>query len=229
MKKQLFMMISVGVTLLVLGSCSLVGYAQRVVFDSRHFGVVNENFAVRSAAEMTHNEFLDRINASLKQINLNCATVVAAQSIIYEGLSNVNSALKEGLMVKNMAAVCGDILNYSTQIAELAKSEPYLLLFAEEMYREMNSRALRLFSEVSGFVLKGGGDILMDYAARDALLRKINTELHILCGLTYGAWKAMYYAKIKGVFSSLNPFASFINQDRSMVEDIIRNAKYLKR
>jgi hypothetical protein len=229
MKKQLFMMISVGVTLLILGSCSLGGYAQRVVFDSRHFGIVNENFAVRSAAEMTHNEFLDRINASLKQINLNCATVVAAQAIIYEGLSNVNSALKGGLMVKNMAAVCGDILNYSTQMAELAKSQPYLLLFAEDMYHEMNSRAVRLFSEVSGFVLKGGGDILMDYAARDALLRKINTELHILCGLTYGAWKVMYYAKIKGVFSSLNPFASFINQDRSVVEDIIRNAKYLKR
>ncbi|RBQ08964.1 hypothetical protein [Pedobacter miscanthi] len=229
MKKQLFKMISVWITLLVLGSSALGVYAQRLVFDSRHFGIVNENFAVRSSAEMTHNEFLDRINTSLKQINLNCATVVAAQSIIYEGLSNVNSALKEGLMVKNMTAVCADILNYSTQIAELAKSQPYLLLFAEDMYREMNSRALRLFSEVSGFVLKSGSDLLMDHAARDSLLRKISTELHILSGLTYGAWKVMYYAKIKGVFSSRNPFSSFINQDRSMVEDIIRNAKYLKR
>jgi len=229
MKKQMLMMISVLFTLLLLGSCSLAGYAQRVVFDSRHFGIVNENSTVRSAAEITHNEFLDRINASLKQINLNCATVVAAQSIIYEGLSNVNSSLKGGLMVKSMAAVCRDILNYSTQMAELAKSEPYLLLFAEEMYREMNSRAVRLFGEVSGFVLKSGSNILMDHAARDALLRKINAELHILSGLTYGAWKAMYYAKIKGVFSALNPFSSFISQDRSVVEDIIRNAKYLKR
>ncbi|WP_316826080.1 MULTISPECIES: hypothetical protein [Pedobacter] len=229
MKKELFLPVSVLLSVLLLGFCFFKGYAQRVVFDSRHFGIVNENFAVRGAAEMTHNEFLDRINASLEQINLNCATVVAAQSIIYEGLSNVNSALRGGLMVKNMALICGDILNYSTQMAELAKSEPYLLLFAEDMYREMNSRALSLFSEVSGFVLKSGNDILMDHAARDALLRKINTELHILSGLTYGAWKAMYYAKIKGMFSSLNPFASFINQDRSMVEDIIRNTKYLKR
>ncbi|TCD28747.1 hypothetical protein EZ456_05030 [Pedobacter psychrodurus] len=229
MRKQLFMLIWVLVTVLIVGSCFLEGYAQRVVFDSRHFGIVNENSVVRNAAEMTHNEFLDRINASLKQINLNCATVVAAQTMIYEGLSNVNSALKGGLMVKNMAIVCRDILNYSTQMAELARAEPYLLLFAEDMYREMNSRAVRLFSEVSGFVLKSGSNILMDYGSRDALLRKINTELHILSGLTYGAWKVMYYAKIKGVFSSLNPFRSFISQDRSMVEDIIRNAKYLKR
>jgi len=229
MKKELSLPALVLVTVLVMGALPFKGNAQRAVFDSRHFGIVNENFAVRSAAEMTHNEFLDRINTSLKQINLNCATVVAAQAMIYEGLSNVNSALTGGLMVKSMAAVCGDILNYSSRMTELAKSQPYLLLFAEEMYREMNARAMRLFGEVSGFVLKSSNDILMDHAARDALLRKINTELHILSGLTYGAWKAMYYAKIKGVFSSLNPFASFINQDRSVVGDIIRNAKYLKR
>ncbi|WP_426330083.1 hypothetical protein [Pedobacter sp. R-06] len=225
MRKQLFVMVSV----FILGSFSFGSHAQRVVFDSRHFGIVNENAIVRNAAEMTHREYLDRINGSLKQINLNCATVVAAQTVIYDGLSNINSALKGGFMVKNMSAVCLDILNYSMQMAEMARSEPYLLLFAEEMYRDMNSRAARLYGEVSGFILKNGSSILMDHASRDELLKKINTELHILSGLTYGAWKAMYYAKIKGVFNSVNPFSSFINQDRSMVEDIIRNSKYLKK
>lgn len=225
MKKRTFVMAFFSA---LISFCHL-SYAQRVVFDSRHFGIVNENAVVRNAAEMTHNEFLDKINGSLKQINLNCATVVAAQTIIYDGLSNVNSALKGGLMVKNMSAVCLDILNYSSQMAELAKSEPYLLLFAEDMCREMNSRAIRLFGEVSGFILKNGNNLLMDHASRDELLKKINTELHILSGLTYGAWKIMYYAKIKGIFNSLNPFASFINQDRSVVEEIVRNSKYLKK
>lgn len=38
----------------------------------------------------------------------------------------------------------------------------------------------------------------------------------------------MYWAKERGIVVSLTPFADYINQDRQHVEDIIRNAKYLK-
>jgi len=51
--------------------------------------------------------------------------------------------------------------------------------------------------------------------------------LQILDGLAYGTWKAMYWAKERGVIASLNPFANFISQDTRIVDQIIQNAKYL--
>jgi hypothetical protein len=46
--------------------------------------------------------------------------------------------------------------------------------------------------------------------------------------ISYGAWKAMYWVKQRGVLRSVNPFQDFIVKDRQYVESIIREAKYLK-
>lgn len=202
--------------------------AQKVVFDSRHFTSVTQNAAMRSSAETTHANYLARINTSLDNLNVNVGSVVTAQTIIYEGLSNVNSALKNGLAVRNMAVIIADMTGYINQAMILARDEPYLLVFANSMAAEMRIRSLALVNEVSGFVLKEGDNVLADYNARDQLLRRITQQLQILDSLAYGAWKAMFWAKQRGIIASVNPYAGFINQDRSLVDQIIRNAKYLK-
>jgi len=202
--------------------------AQRVVYDKKHFQVVNENAIARQAAELSHNQYLEKIDQNLQTINLNVGSVVTAQTIIYEGLSNVNSALKNGLAVRQLSAIISDILDYSSQMATMARAEPYLLLFSEDFVRQMKERSVRLVTDVSGFILKEGRNVLTDFNNRDQLLRKVTQELQLISALVYGAWKAMYWAKERGIFRFLNPFADFINQDRIYVEDIIRNAKYLK-
>jgi hypothetical protein len=117
---------------------------------------------------------------------------------------------------------------YINQALAMAKSEPYLLVFAGNIASEMRTRSLTLVSDVSGYVLKEGNNVLADYNSRDQLLRKVITQLQILDGLAYGAWKAMYWAKERGVIASLDPFANFISQDTRIVSQIIQNAKYLR-
>ena len=46
--------------------------------------------------------------------------------------------------------------------------------------------------------------------------------------LAYGAWRAMYWAKERGIIASLDPYANFINRDKAIVSRIIQNAKYLQ-
>lgn len=213
--------------LLALISCaSTTSYGQRIVFDQKHFQTVNENGAVRYSAEMAHNQYLEKIDNNLQTININTGSVVLAQSIIYNGLANVNSALKNGLAVKDMVLLVADIVQYSRQMVDMAKSEPHLLLFAEDIGMQMKMRSTRLVNDVSGFILNQ--NVLTDYNSRDQLLRKVTQELQIICGLVYGAWKAMFWAKQRGVFRSINPYADYINTDRQVVQDIIRNSKYLK-
>lgn len=214
--------------ILLLAFCfKLSAHAQQYVFDPKYFASVEANQAVRSSAEETHNQYLGKINNNIEDLNTNVGSVVLAQTIIYNGLSNVNSALKDGLEVKYMATITADMISYLNQALALGKSDPYLFLFATNIANEMKVRSVALVSEVSAYVLKSGDNILADYNGRDQLLKKVTTTLQILDGLAYGAWRAMYWAKQRGIISSVNPWQDFINKDKYFVQQIITNAKYL--
>lgn len=214
--------------LLLLAICfKLSSYAQEYVFDPQYFSSVNLNGAVRSAAENTHDHYLGQINTNVDDINTNVGSVVLAQTIIYNGLANVNSALKDGLEVKYMATITADMVNYLQQALELAKAQPYLLLFASNIANEMKLRAVAMVSDVSGYVLKSGDNVLADYNGRDQLLKRVTTTLQILDGLAYGAWRAMYWANERRIIASINPWENYINKDKYFVQEIITNAKYL--
>lgn len=215
--------------MLAFGCQYLAAFPQQIVFDPQHFVAVTENGIVRSSAESTHEQYLAKINGNLNDLNTNAGAVVLAQTIIYQALSNVNATLKDGLEVKNMAAIVADIGAYSNRALAFARDEPELLLLTTRIVQEMRQHAVLLVSDVSSFVLKEGGTVLADYNARDELLHKVTQQLQILDGLAYGAWRAMYWAKERGVIASLNPFAAYISHDRQYVLQIIQNAKYLKR
>lgn len=213
--------------LLIAGAAAAQSY--EIIYDYQHFESVVANAGVRSSAESTHENYLVKINNNITDLNTNMGSVVLAQTIIYQALSNVNSALKDGLEVKNIALIVSDMSGYIDQGLALAKDEPYLLLFASNIAAQMRARALTLVSDVSAFILKEGSNVLADYAARDQLLHRVVQQLQILDGLAYGAWKAMFWARERGIIASIDPFAGFINKDKLFVSQIIQNAKYLRK
>jgi len=206
----------------------LKGHAQKVVLNRQRYTAVVSNGAVRNGAEATHNQYLGNIKNKIDAINTNASSVVLAQQMIYNGLSQVNSALKDGIAVKNIAVVSADILHYLGQALALAGSDPALLIVTGNMQSECGARALALVKDVSGFILRSGDNMLADYNARDELLRKVVTQLQIIDGLAYGAWRAMYWARERGIIATINPFQNYIDQDRQFIRQIILNAKYLK-
>lgn len=202
--------------------------AQEYVIDPQYLLSVESNQAVRMGAEQTHNQYLGKIHNNLDDLNLNVGSVVTAQTIIYNGLANVNSALKDGLEVKYMATITADMVSYLEQALTLARSQPYLLLFATGIANEMKLRSLTLVSDVSGFVLKQGSNVLADYNARDELLRKVTMQLQILDSLAYGAWRAMFWASQQSMLATINPWQAYVNNDKLFVQRIIGEAKYLQ-
>lgn len=220
-------MMKAAILLMLLG----IGYAcraQQVVYDPQHFASVVSNGIVRSIAETQHNNYLKKIDGDLNDINTNAGSVILAQTIIYNGLASVNSALKDGLALKNMALIVKDIISYLDQCVGLAREDPVLLGFATGFESSIQFRATALVNDVSGYILKEGDNVLADYNSRDDLLRKVTQQLQIIDGLAYGAWRAMYWAKQRGIFAAANPYAAWINKDKLFVSQIIANAKYLK-
>ncbi|MCX2575732.1 hypothetical protein [Pedobacter sandarakinus] len=150
------------------------------------------------------------------------------QSTIYRGLSEVSGVMRSLLSVKDIYEISQDIVIDVNKAINIASGDPVLLLFAEGGAREFKTRSINLATEVSSFVLKDGRDALMDSGERAKLLNRIVTELTILRGVAYGMYRTMYWAKQRGILNSLNPYAGYINIDKRIADDIIRNAKMLK-
>lgn len=199
-----------------------------IIYDRKHLAIVGENAAVRSAAEVTHNSYLSTIRDRLEDINLNVSSVVLVQDMIHRSLTEVDQALRSGLTVRQIGQIGTEIIDECNLMLQTARDAPHLLLFAEDVARQMKDRGIRLAAEVSGFVLREGQNVLMDYEKRDALLRKIVLELRVMRALVYGMHRSMYYAKLRGVFRTLNPYSQFMDRDKRMVDDIIYKIKLLK-
>jgi len=150
------------------------------------------------------------------------------QSTIYRGLSEVSEVMRSLLSTKDIYEISQDIVIDVNKAVNIASTDPVLLLFAEGGAREFKTRSINLAAEVSSFVLKDGRDALMDSGERAKLLNKIVVELTILRGVAYGMYRTMYWAKQRGILNSLNPYAGYINIDKRIADDIIRNSKTLR-
>ena len=189
--------------------------------EAAHAAVINSQLN-------TTNDKLTLIQRGQLAVTGQLVIVNDLQDKIYKGLSEVSAVVRNLLAVKDITDISTDIVRDVNKAMDIAGSNPVLLLFAEEGAREFNRRATALATEVGSFVTVGGRQNLMDSGERAKLLNRIVTELTILRGVAYGMYRSMYWAKQRGILNSLNPYAGFINIDKRIAEDIVRNAKYLR-
>ncbi|WP_316848952.1 hypothetical protein [Pedobacter agri] len=203
--------------------------AQTLYLDPVTSGAIAVHASVINNQLDKGNERLSLIARGQLAVTGQLVIVNDLQDRIYRGLSEVSTVMNNLFSVKEIADIGIDIVGDVEKSVSLAKTNPLLLLFAEEGAREFKLRAVKLSAEVGGFVLKGGRDNLLDAGERSRLLNHIASEMRILRGIAYGMQRAMYWAKMKGIFASLNPWASWINLDVRVANSVITEAKYLKR
>jgi hypothetical protein len=203
-------------------------FAQELVVDPAVSGAIAINAGIINSQLNTTNDKLNLIQKGQLAVSGQLVIVNNLQNKIYQGLSQVASVINNLSTIKEIAECGSDIISDVESSVKLAKSDPVLLLFAEQGARDFETRATILAADVSAFVLKGGKGNLMDSGERGKLLNHIADEMRILRGIAYGMDRAMYWAKINGVFRSLNPWAEWQNQDVRIANDVLTNAKYLK-
>lgn len=223
MKTQLIILLFICLSTSVFGQSYVT-----IVYDAKHLAIVNENGAVRLVSEQAHNNMLGNIRGSIDDISVNLSSVVLVQNMINRSLTEVDRALKSGRSVLHISKLVQGIATLSTKMLETAKGEPWLLLFAEDVARQLKDRGINLAAEVSEFVLQEGKNVLMDYEKRDHLMRKIILELKVIRALVFSMERSMYWAKAGGALKTANPYRNFINMDKRKADEIIRNYYLLK-
>jgi len=216
--------------ILLLLLCFIVksAIAQELVVDPTTSAAIAVNSAVINGQLKTTNNNLSLIQKGQLAVTGQLVIVNKLQNDIYTGLSQVASVINNLSTIKEIADCGTDIVSDVEQSIVIAKSDPVLLLFAEQGAREFETRAVTLATDVSAFVLKSGGQNLMDSGERGKLLNHIETEMQILRGIAYGMQRAMYWAKMRGIWASLNPWDTWKNMDVQIANDVVNNAKYLK-
>lgn len=186
--------------------CICNANAQTLTVDPAVSAAIAINAGVINGQLNTTNNKLDLIQKGQLAVTGQLVIVNDLQNKIYKGLSEVASVINNLTTIKEIAECGTDIISDVEASVKLAKSDPVLLLFAEQGARDFETRAATLAADVSAFVLKGGNN-LMDSGERGKMLNHIADEMRILRGIAYGMDRAMYWAKINGIFRSLNPWA----------------------
>jgi len=218
-----------GLMVLLSGFSVFRASAQALYVDPVTSGAIAVQASVINNQLEKNNERLSLIAKGQLAVTGQLVIVNDLQDRIYRGLSEVSAVINNLFSVKEIADIGIDIVGDVEKSVSLAKANPLLLLFAEEGAREFKLRAVKLSAEVGGFVLKGGKDNLLDAGERSKLLNHIANQMRILRGIAYGMQRAMYWAKMKGIFASLNPWGTWINMDVRIANSIINEAKYLKK
>lgn len=202
--------------------------AQELVVDPTTSAAILINADIINNQLNTTNNNLSLISKGQMAVTGQLTMANTLQNDIYKGLSQVASVISNLYSIKDIAECGSDIVSDVETALTYAKSDPVLLLFAEQGARDFETRAVALAADVSAYVLQGGSSNLADSGERGKLLNHIASELHILRGIAYGMGRAMYWAKMNGIFRSLNPWSTWVNDDSRIANDVINNAKYLK-
>lgn len=213
--------------LFLLATTSGTAFGQ-IYFDPAVSGAQAAHSAIIDKQLNTTNEKLTLIERGQLTVTGNLTVVNSMQEKIYKGLSEVSSILTTLSNVKEIARIATGISSDVDDIMELANENPAFLLFAEQNATLFQQRATALALEVSNFALKGGAENLMDAGERSKIINSILNELVILRSYTYGMYRSMYFARLKGFLRSANPFQGYMEMDVAIVDDIIKNRKTLK-
>lgn len=203
-------------------------FGQAVYIDAAVSGATAAHAAVINSQLDATNERLTLIERGQLAITGNLTIVSTMQDKIYKGLSEVSSILTNLSNVQEIGRMATAISSDLRDVMDLAGENPALLLFAERNATMFQQRATSLALEVSNFVLKGGETNLMDAGERTKLINQVLTEMIILRSYTYGMYRSMYFAQMKGFVRALNPFQGYINIDIQLAQDIARKTKSLK-
>jgi hypothetical protein len=120
------------------------------------------------------------------------------------------------------------IISYQSQIAKLVEKQPAIAFLGYRSEIEFAEKAQSLLGYVAGLSLSIGDINQMKASDRKLLFDDVITQLSRIQELSGNLVNTLTYSNLSSLLRSVNPFQSYIDQDKDMAENIIQNAKYLK-
>jgi len=202
-------------------------YSQTMYVNYGHFDAQNRNMAIRSANEIIYGQTTTEYNNNMHKVNENVGKILVAKNVIYNSLVNVNNALRDGRQAKYIVKMLQDISTESNNILKLSQQYPQYVPLASKSISMATRLTVDIYTYLADIVLSSNGENLLNSYKRQILIDKISTRVNLLFGTLLIIKRSIERGASLGLLYSYNPFRLWINRDRLIVEDIIRQANYL--
>ncbi|RDC54332.1 hypothetical protein DU508_21665 [Pedobacter chinensis] len=126
------------------------------------------------------------------------------------------------------APIISEIVDRQQQIISLASDDPLLIALALDVEADLVGQAHLLGNYLYGLAISIGDLNQMKSSDRKMLFGHVLVELRRIAGTSRGLAQSLQYASGKKKLDSLNPFAAFVQQDKQLVEEIMRRIDILK-
>jgi hypothetical protein len=169
------------------------------------------------------------VNTANEQANL---TLLDKLKKVYRDLQSRYNTLGTVINIADIGIYATPMvtLNNSTprQIIALTSAHPALLPLGLQTEIEFAEKAKDLAGYVSGLSLSYGDVNQMRASDRKLLFDYVLEQLSEIQQLSGNLVVTLQNSNLNLLLSSINPFQNYIDRDRSIVQDILNNAKYLK-
>lgn len=188
--------------------------------------------AVGVAAVNENNQLTDMKHNQSKIIAAQTATTALVnkmntlQQKTLNGLQQVSTAVRNAYQIVLSYQIISKIYDYQSKMLAECVKDPLASLLAYRIEKEMVDKALGYYNQIATLILASGKDNLMDTGERCKLLDNIVNRLQVLEGYSFNCYYTVHLAVLNGVFKSLNPFSTYTNNDKRIINQIMTTWKF---
>ncbi len=168
-------------------------------------------------------------NTANEQANL---TLLAKLKNTYRTLQERYNSLGTAIDIAQVGVyatpMVEQIVSYQKQIVSLTEKNPVLAVLGVQTEIEFAEKAKSLAGYVAGLTLSIGDVNQMKASDRKMLFDYVISELSAIQELSGNLVETLQTSSLNSILRSINPFQDFVDKDKTVAQDIIFNAKYLK-
>ena len=201
--------------------------AQTLVYNDKLLVQLTKNQAVRLASNESYLNSYEKQKKTYDDINQKIAQIVAIQEYIYDKLTNVNSAIRQGKQLYYLSKTFAQIGINANDVLSLTAQHPEYAILLNRFYIGATQELLKMQSELTNDILHEENDFLMDPYDRQELIQNLSTKAQMINGYLICIKIRLKNAKKTPYIYQIPTINTYVNLDRMIVKGIIEKYKFI--
>lgn len=218
-------MITIILISIFAGMLSVKG--QTVVLNDQLLAQITKNQAVRLASNESFLNSYEKQKKLYDDVNQKIAQVVAIQQFIYEKLTNVNAAIKQGKQLYYLSNTFVQIGQNANEVLSLTAQNPQYAILLNRYYIAATQELIKMQTELVNDILREDADFLMDPFDRQAVIQKLSTRANMINGYLVCIRIRLKNARKIPYIYQIPTINTYVNLDRAIVKNIMQNYQFI--
>ncbi|WP_233740500.1 hypothetical protein [Halpernia humi] len=201
--------------------------AQTVVYNDKLLMQLTKNQAVRLASNESYLNSYEKQKKTYDEIKQKIAQVVAIQEYIYDKLTNINSAIKQGKQLYYLSKTFVQIGINANDVLSLTAQHPEYAILLNRFYIGATQELLKMQSELTNDILHEENDFLMDPYDRQVLIQNLSTKAQMVNGYLICIKIRLKNARKTPYIYQIPTINTYVNLDRAIVKNIMTNYNFI--